>query len=229
MIILQERDRKILKLCYEQQFLMTDHVEKYFSNASYRACRMRVQELVEGSFLREELTSTLGRKPIYRTTKTGTIIALENGATPHTPIKNLQLATLVHDAIVTSVRQRLEDYWDAQFICERAIKGNEYKQIPDGIFFFKSGKGIAIEVENSDKGRSRFIRLLSRWKEVPGILFVLYVATNDFLFESIKKHLKQAPTEQPMGVVHWNQLKQSTPAVWTQRGEVRLFDKRDYL
>ncbi len=228
MIILQDRDRRILKLCYEQQFLLTEHVEKFFPNASYRACRMRVQELVKGNFLFEELTSTLGRKPIYRTTRTGAGVALESGATPHTPVRNLQLATLVHDSIVTSVRQRLEECWDAHFVCERAIKGKEYRQIPDGLFFFKSGKGIAIEVENSDKGRSRFIHLMNRWKDIPGIIFVLYVATQDTLFESIKKYLPSGPKEQPMGVVHWNCLKSSIPPVWTQRGEVRLFDRRDY-
>lgn len=228
MIVIQNRDRELLRLCYEQQFLMTDHIQHYFRSGSYRACRMRVQELVEHKFLREESNSIFGRKPVYRTTSIGTQIALESGAIVHNPVRTLQLTTLVHDSLVTSVRLKLETLWDGRFVCERAIKSKDFKQIPDGIFFFPSGRGIAIEVENSDKGKSRFTRLLSRWQDTPGILFVLYVATSDYLCKSIKKCLPNGPIDQPMGVVTWEILKDGTPLVWTPRGEVDLFGRRTF-
>lgn len=228
MIMLQERDKAILRLCYEQQFVLTEHIETYFSQVSYQACRKRITELVSAFYLREELTQVLGKKPIYRVTKLGAAVALENGALPVGQARVLQATTLVHDSIVTSVRLRLQSFWDAKFTCERAIKGSEYRQIPDGIFTFRSGKGIAIEVENSDKGRNRFIGLLRRWRDTPHISFVLYVATNDSLFESIQKWLAHGPKEKPLGVVRWKDLATQAPPIWTCRGELKLLERREF-
>lgn len=228
MIQLQDRDKRIIRLCYEQQFILTEHAEKFFAGASYRACRRRVQELADARYIREEPSASLGRKTVYRVTRLGTAVALESGATAIPQAGALQLATLVHDAVVTSVRLRLEEFWNARFVCERAIKGKEYREVPDGIFFFPSGRGIAIEVENSDKGRTRFLRLLQRWKDTPQIAFVLYVATSRELFEGIKRFLEHAPKDRPMGVVHWQELQAGTPRVWTQRGDIPLFDQREY-
>lgn len=228
MIQLQDRDKKLIRLCYEQQFILTEHAEKYFAGASYRACRQRVQELANAQYLREEPSTSLGRKPIYRVTRLGTAVALESGATAISQPRTLQLATLVHDAIVTSVRLKLEELWNAKFVCERAIKGKEYREVPDGIFFFPSGRGIAIEVENSDKGRTRFLRLLQRWKDTPQIAFVLYVATSPELFEAIKRFLGHAPKDRPMGVVQWLDLETGRPMVWSQRGDLALFDRREF-
>lgn len=227
MMILQERDRRILRLCYEQQFVLTEHVEAFFSG-SYRACRKRIQELVDSLYLHEELTSALGKKRIYRVTKLGAQVALETHACPVGQARVLQPATLVHDAIVTSVRIRLESFWNAQFICERAIKGKEYRQIPDGLFVFPSGKAIAIEVENSDKGRSRFSQNLNRWRDTQNVLFVLFIATNDSLSHSIQTCLGNAPQGRPMGVVRWQELESGVPLVWTRRGEIQLFERREF-
>ncbi len=228
MILLQERDKRLLRLCYEQQFILTDHVEKLFAGASYRACRQRMQELAQAQFISEEPSTSLGRKPVYRVTRLGTAVALESGASAISQPRNLTLATLQHDAIVTSVRLRLEELWNAKFVCERAIKGKEYREVPDGIFFFPSGRGIAIELENSDKGRTRFLRLLQRWKDAPQITFVLYVATSRELYEAIKRFLEHAPKERPMGVVLWQELEAGKPTVWSQRGDLALFERREF-
>ena len=228
MIVLQDRDRKILKLCYEQQFILTEHSEWFFRGGSYQACCMRLGELVQNRYLKKDTSATIGKKTIYRLTSLGVETALESGATAIASGGRLQPANMVHDSIVTSVRQRLEEFWDAKFVCERAIKESEYRQIPDGIFFFPSGKGIAIEVENSDKGRSRFIRLMNRWKDVKQIILVLYVVTSDSLFHTIQRYLEQAPKEQPMGLVHWSALSTSKPKVWTPRGEIAPFERRQF-
>ena len=228
MIVLQERDRRVIRICYEQQFILTEHVERDFGRTSYKNCRKRIRELIGANYLKEDKSAAIGRKPIYRVTGLGATVALENGASPISPKARLQLSTLVHDAIVISVRQRLTQFWDAQFVCERAIKASEHRQIPDGIFAFPSGKEIAIEVENSDKGRSRFISLLSRWRHEKQTILVLYIATSESLFSTIQKRLATAPNEQPFGLVKWDDLRVEKPDVWTPKGPIPLFDRRSF-
>lgn len=229
MILLQKRDREILRLCYEQQFLFTDHVLGLFKNRSYRECRRRIAELRQAGFLREELASVLGRRPVLRLTQLGTQAAIEGGGSLVPQTKRLQPATLLHDAYVTGVRVRLEEFWpSARFIPERAIKKSEYRQIPDGIFTFPSGRGVAIEVENSDKGRTRFIQLMERWRDVGQIILVLYVATSDSLYQTVQRYLEAGPKDQPMGVVSWNVLSTGRPPVLTPKGELPLFERSEF-
>jgi hypothetical protein len=85
------------------------------------------------------------------------------------PLRRLNPKILDHDAKVTSARLRILQLWNATFVPERAIKAKDFPEIPDGIFFFPSGRGVALEIENSDKGRARFLRLLERWKDTPSI------------------------------------------------------------
>lgn len=230
-MILQPRDRAIFLLCYQHQFLLTEHTVHFFENQSYREARRRIRELIEAGFLFEEHDSILGRKPLLRLSPIGIKIAADSAANLIPPRRTLKKAELVHDSIVTSARIRFESIWsDARFTPERAIKRDQYAQIPDGIFYFPSGKGVAMEVENSDKGRSRFLRLLGRWSDVREIILILYVATSKTLYDSLKKYLSHtlAPKGQPVGLVIWDDLKEGTPLVWTPRGELPLLERRGF-
>jgi len=228
-MVLQRRDKRILLLCYQQQFLLTEHVLHLFENGSYREARRRLRELIREGFLYEESNAVLGRKPIIRLTILGAKIAAADCVEPIPQQRILKTVELTHDAIITSVRIRLERVWEeGRFVPERAIKKSQYRQIPDGLFMFPSGKGIAIEVENSDKGRSRVLRLLDRWSDIRHIILILYVATSDSLFESFKKYLASAPKGQPVGLVHWRDLQAGTPMVWTPRGEMPLLERRTF-
>ncbi len=229
MIEIQTRDRKILKLCYEQQFILTEQVKRYFANDSYKECRRRIDELKQAGYLKNEITPILGKTEILRLTRIGRELAKEGTPFHVTELKKLRLVTLTHDAVVTEARLRLEAIWSlATFVPERAIKKNQFRQIPDGLFLFPSGNSIALEIENSDKGKTRFIKILKRWSDVPKVVFVLFIATHPILFESIKKWLPEGPKDQPMGVVLWEHLKIGTPLVWTKLGQVPLFEKREF-
>jgi hypothetical protein len=228
-MILQARDKRLLLLCYQHQFLLTEHTLHLFENRSYREARRRLLELTKSGFLFEEKNAVVGRKPIHRLTSLGAKIAASEAAETIPQQRVLKTAELVHDAVVTSVRIRLESIWsEGSFVPERLIKKSQYRQIPDGIFQFPSGKGIAIEVENSDKGRSRFLRLLSRWSDVRHIILILYVATSDSLYESVKRYLSTAPKDQPVGLLHWHHLHEGKPLVWTPRGEMPLLERRGF-
>ncbi len=226
---LQTRDKKILSLCYQQQFILTEHVVHLFENRSYRETRRRLQELVKSGFLFKESTPVLGKKPLLRLTSLGIKIAATETSTLITQKRVLKAAELSHDAVVTSVRVRLEAIWnDARFVSEHLIKHSQLPQIPDGIFYFPSGKGIAIEVENSDKGRSRFLRLLERWNEVQEVILILYIATGEALFASLQKYLSSASNKQPTALVLWPALQEGLPLVWTPRGQIALFERKSF-
>ncbi|HAR41267.1 MAG TPA: hypothetical protein DCS07_01325 [Bdellovibrionales bacterium] len=225
-LILQKRDTEILGLAYEHQFILTEHMERCFAGACYRVARKRIKRLCDEGFLRQDGTM-LGRQPTYRVTPEGARIALQNGAAPVGQVKTLNLSTLTHDSMVLGVRQRLEALWTGRFTCERALKESEYQEVPDGIFTFKSSRAVAVEVELSDKGRTRFGKLLKRWDAVNSINLVLYVTQPTF-FETLKRYVSEGGISKPVGVVLWGDLVKGAPPLWTPRGELGLFDQREF-
>jgi hypothetical protein len=125
----------------------------------------------------------------------------------------------------------LQRLWDGHFIPERLIKDHGIDTIPDGLFVFPSGRAIAIEVENSDKGPSRFIRLAERWMDAPSstVIFVLYVASQKNISRSLERYLPRLPENPPMGVVDLDQILTVAPGcVRTRKGPIQLFAQRSY-
>ena len=188
MIYLQERDYTILRICYEQRFLTREHIQTFFGahrSESYR----RTGELEKSRFLMRKYYPIAGRNYVMQLTQLGQQLVQDKFGIEFPALKPANLNTLSHDILVTSVRLRLSQFWNATFVPERAIQAKEFPQIADGIFFFPSGKGIAIEVENSDKGRTRFLNRLERWKDTPSIAFILYVTPHLPLFKIISRYL----------------------------------------
>jgi len=212
----------------EQTFLTKEHIRRSFSNTAERRINRRMKILCDAHVLKRENYPEFGVQPIYRLTDRGREIARASGAREIRDPGTLNPTTLLHDALVTSCRLRLLDFWNAEFVPERAIKIREFPEIPDGLFFFPTGRGIAIEVENSDKGRTRFLRLLERWKETPSIVFILYVATTENLFTALKRYLKDAPEDQPCGVVLWSELLSGQPLIHSPKGELDLLGQKEF-
>lgn len=230
MIVLQERDKQVLKVCYEQEFLTSDHL-KYFFKTHRSQLYRRVQELENAGFLTRERSPVTGRNSLIRLSRQGTLWVKSTHPAPlqlPRPRRRLNFSTLVHDEIVTTTRLRLSKLWDAEYLPERSLKSLEFKEIPDGIFRFRSGKEIAIEVENSDKGRVRFLKLLDRWNQRKSVVFILFVASSPQMEVILRAYLKQSPASPLMGVVQFRSLCDGTPAVLTQRGEVNIFGRREF-
>jgi hypothetical protein len=227
MIQLQKRDYDILRLCYDQRFLVREHLSPFFGShhsAPYR----RLKELESAHLMKRDYFPSVGRNYIARLTRLGERKVEDRFGIEFPPMKAMNLNNLAHDNLVTSARLRLAQLWDASFVPERAIQAKEYPEIPDGIFFFQSGKGIALEVENSDKGRTRFINRLERWRSASSISFILYVTPHRHLFKILSRYLQAAPAEQPIGVVLWEDLLKGTPNVHTCLGEIDLFSRRSF-
>jgi DNA-binding MarR family transcriptional regulator len=229
MIEIQKRDVEILRICHEQQFLTREHFRTFF-NTHQSAADRRLRKLIQADFIQIEFHPQWGREPILRLTRNGYYLAKKNHTLPEMGYPKLNLSCLIHDALVTSVRLRLSQFWSAHFVPERAIKNQQSAfEIPDGIFYFPSGRGIAIEIENSNKGKFRLLKLLDRWKAQPQIAAVLYVASTQELFRTVLNAIQEAPLlpETLVGVVEWTALQKGIPPVTTKIGNADLFSKRE--
>ena len=228
MIELQRRDHDLIDLTYEQQFVSVGHAQKYvFGSMQPRRQRERILELERAGVIRREecLVSQVGR--IIRLTKSGVQIAESRRSEIIPQQRKLDLRTLQHDALVTAVRLRLSQLWDAHWIPERLIKAEQFRHIPDGVAVFESGTQIAIEVENSPKGPKRFREIQERWRGVP-VKLCLYVASQAVMHRIVLSYLKDGPQDLPFALVSWDELATGTPKVWSVFGELDLFSRRAY-
>ncbi len=227
-MVIQKRDQEILRVCYEQQFLTTEHVIQYFFKVGqWRRAYERISELKSGGFLRAEKNVLFDQLQILRLTSYGQRLVLSSAPIEVPQVRRLDPRTLVHDTIVTSVRLRLSDFWDGSWIPERVIKQDEYPQIPDGLFVFQSGKKVAVEVENSPKDRARFFQNMERWRKTD-VKLVLFIATTPALVARIEGYLKEGPQGLPLALVFWDELKKRAVKVWTPSGSVDVFNRKEY-
>ena len=225
-MMIQERDKQILRRCYEQQFLLMEHVERYFfKGADSTNARQRIRELEGAGWLRKESIAGLSRRQVIRPTAEGGRLARGLGAADITERPRLDLNTLEHDAQVTSVALRLAELWDGTWIPERAVDSGEFPHVPDGAFVFPGGKRVPVEVENSLKGRRRFMAILDRWRRTP-VLAVLYVATTPEIRDGLEAFISEGPRGVPFALVLWEELRTGVPFAWSARGELDLFRRR---
>ena len=216
MIILQERDLRILRLAREHRFVTVDQVKPLFGSGRTRQCTRRVLELRQEGYLKPDPLTHLEGASIFRLTPLGLKTAASGSTLSIRPQQYLDLPTLKHESIITSVRVILEEAWKTgRFVPEQAIKNQDFRQIPDGVYFFENGRGVALEVENSLKSEKRFLKLHERWEEEPAIFFVLFIATSPDLYEAIKARIPKVQTDQPFGLVLWDDLKAGTDQIWS--------------
>src|SRR5579885_3266276 len=121
MVYLQQRDFKLLRLCYEHSFITLEHAEYEFQGVSARAARQRVLELERDGYLVRRASPSLQRRFYYRLTKLGLSCAVDREAQDER-YKNVNLYQFDHDSIVTSARQRLSRVWEGRFTPEAFIR-----------------------------------------------------------------------------------------------------------
>ena len=220
-----DRDQEILRVSYEQQMVSIQQMTRYLFGGHDTHARRRLRELAEAGYIREAEVRGRYALKLYRPTARGVKVAKATSPLVIPQRRAFSLATLEHDLLVTEVRLRLAQLWDAIWLPERALRADEYRQIPDGVLLFQSGKKIAIEVENSSKAKRRYQRIWQKWPGTNTFL-VLYVATTPVVAGLLRKLLVEAPKGVAFGLVEWSQLQGIDPKVWTPRGEVDLFSRR---
>lgn len=224
MIRLQQRDREIIKVCYEQQFILTEHVSDHFFGGNYLQALRRVIELRSADYLRPA-GFKIGQKMAHVLGHQGMPVAESVSPLRLTQYPAIDPKTIEHDAIVTDIRLRLSSIWDGEWIPEKGIRSDDPTQIPDGIFLFENGKQAAIEVENSLKGRTRFERRLKQWP-ASGVSVVLYIATTNEIFGALKTYLGSAVDEPVCCLIGLDSIRSGHSHVWSKIGEIDLFTER---
>lgn len=229
-MILQRRDREILRLCYEHQFLLSDQVSRFFfkrpgNTEAYR----RVRELESVGLIQRVRIATWNSAQAIRLTRRGVAVVNEEPEFEIPQRRQLDLATLGHDISVLETRMLLTQYWEARWVPEAFLKASEdrRKPLPDGYLVFESGRRFAVEVENSLKGKSRYEELLKRWESGPAAL-VLYVATENRLLSPLREYLKLGPSHVGIALTSLEKLRQGPEPFWTPRGEFNFLAKRAF-
>lgn len=224
---LQERDRRVLELCYEQQFLTLDQVSRFFFGGYIGNASRRMSSLRSLGLLRTQSVLTLGGKvEILRVTARGRTEARKGSKYLIPQVRQVGFSTLSHDAMVIDTRVRLQSLWEATWIPERVLKHEKLAQVPDGVLVFQSGKKVAVEVENSLKGKARYQRIWKAYQDGPSLALVLYVVASERLLSRIKTYMADAPSGLAFGAVLWSDLKSGVPSLWTPKGELPLFSRK---
>jgi hypothetical protein len=223
---LQERDRLLMTVIYEQHFVETDQIARFFfREATRRRALQRIQVLEKAGILRREEHFYQRGRSILRLTQHGTAVVEQNRAALIPQRTKLDVRTLVHDGLVTATRLRLQELWDGVWIPESLIKAEEFPHIPDGILVFPNRRQVAVEVENTPKGPERFREIQERWRRAT-VRLVLCVVPDATMLRIVRRYLESGPQDLPFGLVHWEALKDGVPLVWTVMGELDLFSRR---
>ena len=226
-MIQQARDREIVRVCYEQQLISLKQVARYFFSGDLAYASRRLKGLEAEGFLKQvrPIANYSGR--LYQVTGLGVKLARTISTLEVPQRRTFGLATLEHDLLVTSLRLRLRELWDSAWLPEKILKAAEYRQIPDGVALFRSGRKVALELENSSKGKRRYLSIWKRWVGTETFL-VLYVATHPGLAQFLRKLFLVAPKGVALGVVEWESLESGCPKVWTPAGELDLLNRREF-
>lgn len=226
MIRLQERDREILKICYEQQFILTEHIRDHFFGGNHAEALRRIIELRNADFLKHSGLK-VGKQFAHILGYQGMPVAEARSKVRLNVYPSLDSFTLEHDAIVTEVRLLLQKYWAGNWIPEAAIQKKNKAHIPDGMFAFEDGARAAIEVENSLKGRSRFESRLKFWHKDEAQM-VLYIATSKEIYSYLKDYLALAPKQPAFYLITLDDLRAASKYAWNNHfGETDLFSSGD--
>lgn len=221
MIKIQERDKKILTLCYEHQFIEKKHIVNFFTSDG--KARERIRELCHSGLLTATQSPVHEMKTSYRLTKYG--MDFVKTVHPHKIFQRTCLSPTeyTHDSKVLCLRIRLEKLWNGTWIPECLLPQN--KEIPDGIFLFPSGNEIYIELENSLKGKSRFLERLAKFTKP---ILVLYVTGRPEIEEPIKRIILKGQNLPPCGVVSLEAVLTGTPPIWSATEPLYPFNKKEF-
>ncbi len=226
---LQQRDKDILTLCYEQRFLLIKHISQYYFKSNYSEAKRRVRELKKANLLREA-GARLGRNKVLELTKEGRKLADSYSRIGPLPRYDLDPATLEHNAYVTEARLLIQKRWEGHWVPEHALRVENPREIPDGIFIFEETENEAIiEVENSLKGRKRFESRIRSWFHGRKTVLVIFIATSNEIYNNLARFLEKAPERPAHIVMTLEDLNTEEPGGWSPHiGDVAPFKKAVY-
>ena len=189
---LQARDIEMFKFMHEQGYLAHSHLKSAFwasCSEEAGACHHRLDKLVSGGYLAKE-TGVKKKLSVYRLREKGYCELLRRGL--HNSMSLFKLngyhrTNMDHDLKVTNLRIFFRKHGLAGWTSERVLRkrDNYYLHVPDGLLTVY-GEKIAIELENSTKGRKRYEALFKNYqgsKEYSRVFMILNTEIMDWVID----------------------------------------------
>lgn len=183
---LQARDIQVLRFIHEQGYLVYGHIKSAFwENSSYDAgaCRHRLEKLISAGFLTKD--DSVKKKPsVYCLTEKGNGELVKQGLANGVPLFRMNgyyRTNMDHDLKVTNLRIFFRKHGLDGWSSERVLRKRDfYLHVPDGLLAVGAER-IAIELENSTKGRKRYEALFRNYKRSQEYSRVFVVANCEIM------------------------------------------------
>ena len=185
-----DRDERLLTLLLHQKFLTLEQIHAAcFGGLSLQMPRMRLRKLMHFGMIQARRVYTEARQ-IYLLAKAGYAYleglgkSLDLGFLPE-----IDLRVFEHDRAVTDLRLALESAGIGRWKSERELRRERPgARVPDALFGL-SGRAIALEFENADKGSERYRAIFLNHLERPVADRVLYVLRGEDRLKSLPRVL----------------------------------------
>lgn len=201
-VVIGKRDKHLFKTIWEQKFLTRDHVINHVFEGSKSYADIRIRKLKRFGYLKAVKTLA-GERECYLL---GPPAVDELRKICPAGIRgwkcagiqdDIEVATYLHDKMVTDVRFLFEDLklcsdWISEKLLKAGVRGEQ--KTPDG-FFTISGKGIAVELERREKKASTYKKIIDTYERNPKIQYVFYVCENLSLMQKIMRLAAQHRSE----------------------------------
>lgn len=190
-VVLKARDIQVFRLIHEQRYLAYAHVKSVFwekSSVIAGACYHRLEKLIEAGYLVKE-TSLKRKLPVYLLTEKGLCELLQRGLAGGMPLfrmNDFYRVNMDHDLKVTTLRVFFRAHGIDVWTSERVLKDRDFRaKVPDGVLHVY-GNRIAIEMENSTKGKKRYEALFASYaqsKEYERVFMILGKEIKDWVMD----------------------------------------------
>jgi hypothetical protein len=237
MIHLQKRDALILRLAYDQQFLTTKQVLRFcFPGVHHSEGYRRLKELERSGFIKRIPSITAGTGDYIRVTQKGEEIASGDVIFPVPQLRRLNLYLIQHDILVTEARMRLQAIWqNTEWVAEQHLRqkwkpDEPWKEplIPDGVLISTSaGLAIAVELENTPKAKSRYLKLLDKWNCTNKVNWPLYITTSVHIMTTIRQCMRETNECRAKVMLYDDLMTQDSPPVYEAMGDARVLVRHD--
>jgi len=219
---LKEREDYVLDLCYLHGFVTRQVLERtVLRGISKRGVSRFFDRLISKRALERKNQNWLAGRGVY---------CLSRSAYSHAKTRfsydlphrfNPNPFTFHHDEAVIESSIHLREMLGGTWEPERALKTDQYQEVPDGILRLESGGEIAVEVEFSKKHRIRLKRLLDRWQESE-VALVLYLCGDENIARFVESVMSESASSPHLALMTISELRQRKSDVWTPAGLRRL-------
>lgn len=192
-----ERDIKILKYLNEFGFSVTKLIQKaIFYNQSLRggyvSARNRISVLNKLGLIKIH-DNIFCKEQVLGLTSFGANFVQNLGGNKMEVIKNLNDKELTHDFKIQNVYLRFRNLGYSNFLSERKIKDQNLfnKLQPDLVMIKNDNKAVMIEIELTQKSKSRIDKILTNYSNNQYTNMLLYICSKEAIKNAVSGRAKK--------------------------------------